>query len=182
VAAANVSTAPELRVAARWNGRRIVDLTIANGRPQIAASLRGRPVAEARARIPLLFSICRCAQGIAAELACAAAGSGTRDSEAAPGTAATRRSEMIQEHLWRLLLDWPIALGLDYRPVADNKACECGAILRGVRTPTDCKLFGTACTPETPMGSCMVSSEGACAAHFNYGRFRDTAPSPATTA
>jgi len=57
--------------------------------------------------------------------------------------------------------------------VPDNKACECGAILRGVKTPTDCKLFGTACTPETPMGSCMVSAEGACAAHWTYGRFRD---------
>jgi hydrogenase expression/formation protein HypD len=58
-------------------------------------------------------------------------------------------------------------------PAADNPACECGAILRGVKKPTDCKLFGTACTPETPMGSCMVSSEGACAAHWTYGRFRD---------
>ena len=59
------------------------------------------------------------------------------------------------------------------RPVADNKACECGAILRGVKEPTDCKLFGTVCTPENPMGSCMVSSEGACAAHYAYGRFKD---------
>lgn len=55
----------------------------------------------------------------------------------------------------------------------DNKACECGAILRGVKKPTDCKLFGTVCTPENPMGSCMVSAEGACAAHWTYGRFRD---------
>ena len=47
------------------------------------------------------------------------------------------------------------------------------AILRGVKQPLDCKLFGTVCTPETPMGSCMVSSEGACAAHYTYGRFRD---------
>ena len=39
--------------------------------------------------------------------------------------------------------------------------------------PADCKLFGTLCTPETPMGSCMVSSEGSCAAHWTYGRFRD---------
>jgi len=62
---------------------------------------------------------------------------------------------------------------LGYRAVADNKACECGAILRGLKRPTECKLFGTACTPETPMGSCMVSSEGACAAHYSYGRFRD---------
>ena len=57
----------------------------------------------------------------------------------------------------------------------DNPACECGAILRGVKKPAACKLFGTACTPETPMGSCMVSSEGACAAHWTYGRFRDAA-------
>ena len=55
----------------------------------------------------------------------------------------------------------------------DNKACECGAILRGVKKPQDCKIFGTVCTPENPMGSCMVSSEGACAAHYSYGRFRE---------
>ncbi|MDI3514181.1 MAG: hydrogenase expression/formation protein HypD [Rhodocyclaceae bacterium] len=60
-----------------------------------------------------------------------------------------------------------------YKPVADNKACECGAILRGVKKPTDCKIFGTVCTPENPVGSCMVSSEGACAAHYAYGRFKD---------
>jgi hydrogenase expression/formation protein HypD len=65
--------------------------------------------------------------------------------------------------------------GLAYKPVPDNKACECGAILRGVKNPVDCKLFGTVCTPENPMGSCMVSSEGACAAHYSYGRFKDIA-------
>ena len=63
--------------------------------------------------------------------------------------------------------------GLEYQPVPDNKACECGAILRGVKKPQDCKLFGTVCTPENPMGSCMVSSEGACAAHYTYGRYKD---------
>jgi hydrogenase expression/formation protein HypD len=62
--------------------------------------------------------------------------------------------------------------GIEYRAVPDNKACECGAILRGVRKPADCKVFGTACTPDNPLGSCMVSSEGACAAHYTYGRFR----------
>jgi hydrogenase expression/formation protein HypD len=62
---------------------------------------------------------------------------------------------------------------LETKKVADNKACECGAILRGVKHPRDCKLFGTVCTPENPVGSCMVSSEGACAAHFTYGRFKD---------
>jgi hydrogenase expression/formation protein HypD len=65
--------------------------------------------------------------------------------------------------------------GLSYRPVPDHKQCECGAILRGVKRPTDCKLFSTVCTPESPMGSCMVSSEGACAAQYSYGRFRDVA-------
>jgi hydrogenase expression/formation protein HypD len=59
------------------------------------------------------------------------------------------------------------------RPARDNPACECGAILRGVKRPRDCKLFGAACTPETPMGACMVSSEGSCAAYWAYGRFRD---------
>ncbi|RAS17387.1 hydrogenase formation protein HypD [Paraburkholderia bryophila] len=62
---------------------------------------------------------------------------------------------------------------LTYRAVPDHKQCECGAILRGVKKPTDCKLFGVICTPENPMGSCMVSSEGSCAAHYSYGRFRD---------
>ena len=64
---------------------------------------------------------------------------------------------------------------LGYRSVADNRACECGAILRGVKRPQDCKLFGTVCTPENPIGSCMVSSEGACAAHYTYGRYKDAA-------
>ena len=62
-----------------------------------------------------------------------------------------------------------------YVSVADNKACECGAILRGVKKPQDCKIFGTVCTPENPVGSCMVSSEGACAAHYTYGRYKDYA-------
>jgi len=55
--------------------------------------------------------------------------------------------------------------------VADPKACQCGEVLKGVIKPWQCKVFGTACTPETPIGTCMVSSEGACAAYYNYGRF-----------
>jgi len=62
---------------------------------------------------------------------------------------------------------------LPYRAIADNKACECGAIIRGVKRPFDCKLFGTVCTPENPIGSCMVSSEGACAAYYTYGRYKE---------
>jgi hydrogenase expression/formation protein HypD len=63
--------------------------------------------------------------------------------------------------------------GLAYRPVPDHKACECGAILRGDKKPAECRIFGTVCTPDNPVGACMVSAEGACAAHFHYGRFRE---------
>lgn len=52
----------------------------------------------------------------------------------------------------------------------EHKQCECGAILRGIKKPMDCKLFEKVCTPENPLGSCMVSSEGACAAVYAYGR------------
>ena len=55
--------------------------------------------------------------------------------------------------------------------VADPKACQCGEVLKGVIKPWECKVFGTACTPERPIGTCMVSSEGACAAYYNFGRF-----------
>jgi len=54
--------------------------------------------------------------------------------------------------------------------VKDHKACQCGEILKGVLKPWECKVFGTACTPEHPIGTCMVSSEGACAAYYKYGR------------
>ena len=61
--------------------------------------------------------------------------------------------------------------------VADPKACQCGEVLKGVIKPWECKVFGTACTPERPIGTCMVSSEGACAAYYSYGRFaREAAP------
>jgi hydrogenase expression/formation protein HypD len=55
--------------------------------------------------------------------------------------------------------------------VEDPKACQCGEVLRGVLKPWECKVFGTACTPEMPIGTCMVSSEGACAAYYNYGQY-----------
>ena len=56
--------------------------------------------------------------------------------------------------------------------IADHKACACAEVLRGVKRPEQCKAFATACTPDHPLGSCMVSAEGACAAHYHYGRFR----------
>ena len=71
------------------------------------------------------------------------------------------------------LYDAELRFEVDYVAVADHRACECAAILRGEKSPSQCKIFGTACTPENPVGSCMVSSEGACAAHYSYGRFRE---------
>ena len=52
---------------------------------------------------------------------------------------------------------------------SDHPACICGQVLRGANQPSDCKAYGTACTPERPLGACMVSSEGACAAAYRYG-------------
>jgi hydrogenase expression/formation protein HypD len=64
--------------------------------------------------------------------------------------------------------------------IADPKVCQCGEVLRGVIKPAECKVFGTACTPETPIGTCMVSAEGACAAFYNYGRHNHPTEVPST--
>jgi hydrogenase expression/formation protein HypD len=53
--------------------------------------------------------------------------------------------------------------------IADPKSCQCGEVLKGVIKPWQCKVFGGACTPETPLGALMVSSEGACSAYYQYG-------------
>ncbi len=52
----------------------------------------------------------------------------------------------------------------------EHKGCDCSAVLRGIKKPTDCKLFASVCTPENPIGSCMVSNEGTCAAYYIYNR------------
>lgn len=56
--------------------------------------------------------------------------------------------------------------------IADPKSCQCGEVLKGVIRPWECKVFGGACTPETPLGALMVSSEGACAAYYNFGNLK----------
>jgi len=58
---------------------------------------------------------------------------------------------------------------LEAIPAKESEGCVCGEILRGVKTPLNCKLFGSYCTPEQPVGPCMVSSEGSCAAYYLYG-------------
>lgn len=65
--------------------------------------------------------------------------------------------------------DAAIAFPLTLEPVREDKGCICGDILRGVKTPADCKLFRKVCLPENPVGPCMVSSEGACSAYYMYG-------------
>jgi len=57
---------------------------------------------------------------------------------------------------------------IDVSDSQEPKACQCGAILRGIKIPTDCPLFGRTCTPEHPVGACMVSTEGSCAAYYKY--------------
>ena len=57
---------------------------------------------------------------------------------------------------------------LPHEPIDDHKLCICGSILKGLAKPKDCSVFGTACKPNTPLGSCMVSSEGACSAYYRY--------------
>lgn len=61
------------------------------------------------------------------------------------------------------------AFQLDLKPPREPKGCLCGDILRGVKTPLDCKLFRSVCNPERPIGPCMVSSEGSCSTYYQYG-------------
>jgi hydrogenase expression/formation protein HypD len=76
----------------------------------------------------------------------------------------------LQMHSDYAKFDAEQKFAVPHQSVADHKACQCGEILKGVLKPWQCKVFGTACTPETPIGACMVSSEGACAAYYQYGR------------
>ena len=59
---------------------------------------------------------------------------------------------------------------MEFKATPENAACQCPAIIRGIKKPTDCAIFGTVCTPRNPIGSCMVSAEGACAAYYKYRR------------
>lgn len=66
------------------------------------------------------------------------------------------------------IFDAEKAFAVDPGPTREHKGCICGEILRGVKTPLDCKLFRRVCDPESPIGPCMVSSEGACSAYYNW--------------
>jgi hydrogenase expression/formation protein HypD len=73
-------------------------------------------------------------------------------------------------------LDAEVLFDLPYEHVPDHKACACGDVLKGLVKPTDCTIFGSVCTPETPVGSCMVSPEGSCAAYYLHRRRRGDEP------
>jgi hydrogenase expression/formation protein HypD len=82
---------------------------------------------------------------------------------------------LLEDSAWQvseLYADWDAERHFDFPnlPSNDNKACRCPEVLLGEVDPLECKLFGKQCTPESPMGSCMVSSEGACSAYFNSGK------------
>lgn len=74
--------------------------------------------------------------------------------------------------------DAEVRFQLRQDPVAEPSECHAGEVLRGRLKPRQCPAFGTLCTPEHPLGAPMVSTEGACAAYFNYGRFRQLAGEP----
>lgn len=80
-----------------------------------------------------------------------------------PDSALKLREEFSHIDAEKLFAD-----SLPNEPIDDHKLCICGTILKGLAKPMDCKVFGTACTPNTPLGSCMVSSEGACNAYYRY--------------
>lgn len=67
-----------------------------------------------------------------------------------------------------LCFDAESKIAVNVEPTFEEKACICGLILKGAKKPSDCKLFGKKCTPDNPIGACMVSNEGACAAYFKY--------------
>lgn len=94
----------------------------------------------------------------------------TRDSFEWRGLGTIRHSALKLREEYSFLdaeIFFSTILSKDYVP--DNKSCRCGDILRGVAKPLECKVFGKVCTPSNPLGSCMVSSEGACAAYYKYG-------------
>jgi len=78
-----------------------------------------------------------------------------------PGTGLGIRSEYAR-------FDAQVQIPVETEKTVENKLCICGLVLKGAKEPTDCRLFAKRCTPENPVGACMVSGEGACAAYYKY--------------
>jgi hydrogenase expression/formation protein HypD len=79
-----------------------------------------------------------------------------------PGSGLAIRAKYAQHDAARIFAAVPVP------PSREPAGCRCGEILRGVLTPPQCPLFRKVCTPATPVGACMVSSEGTCAAYYRY--------------
>ncbi len=77
------------------------------------------------------------------------------------GSGLALRKEYSDMDAWKVF-------GLSEQIVSDSEGCLCGEVITGKRMPQECALFGRGCTPESPVGPCMVSGEGSCAAHFKY--------------
>jgi len=133
-----------------------------------------RQVNEGRAEVENQFTRAVTEQGNLRAQACVAQTMELRDTFAWRGLGMVPHSALA---IRPEFADWDAErrYAMRYSPGVDSKACICGDILRGLKKPGDCKVFGTACTPAAPLGACMVSSEGACAAYYQYGRFLEPA-------
>ena len=133
-----------------------------------------RQVNEGRAEVENQFTRAVTEQGNLRAQACVAQTMELRDTFAWRGLGMVPHSALA---IRPEFADWDAErrYAMRYSPGVDSKACICGDILRGLKKPSDCKVFGTACTPAAPLGACMVSSEGACAAYYQYGRFLEPA-------
>jgi hydrogenase expression/formation protein HypD len=125
-----------------------------------------RQLAEGRAEIEIAYGRGVDASGNRAAIAAMEAAFEPCDSEwrgigVIPGTGLALRPEFSR-------YDARVRVPVTPPEPREIKGCQCGDVLRGVVLPFDCKLFGRACTPEHPVGPCMVSSEGSCAAYYRY--------------
>ena len=127
-----------------------------------------KQVAERRSEVEVQYSRAVSKQGNTAAAACVESVFETDDAEwrgigVIPGSGLKLRPEFAEYDAARFAPEVP-------RDQPPNTICECGLILKGLKTPPECAAFGAACTPENPLGPCMVSSEGACAAEYRYAR------------
>ena len=83
-----------------------------------------------------------------------------------PGSGLSIRTKYCAHDAGKVFAD------IEVEPSHDQPGCICGSILKGLRVPYDCPLFNKVCTPENPVGACMVSSEGTCAAYYKYARIK----------
>jgi coenzyme F420-reducing hydrogenase alpha subunit len=135
----------EIVVRAAWDGSRVTGVEIGSSRPQVADRLlSGRTVEEVVAMVPRLFSICGRSQGVAAALACEAACARQTDAETRAAREGAIRAEVVQEYLWRMLVDWPQFAGVapDADALTAARRALAGGALDGVRELVKARTIG----------------------------------------